>query len=458
MAYFGYSPPTGPPVSASSLPHHPNPTAFNNNQLLGSPNSSSGGGGGGGMSASSPSTSPTGIASSPAMTCCEGGRPLVTDPVTGHQVCSCQYDPSRLTLSSYPRISPYGPSPYPPTEQNPYQTLESSAFYSPLGGAYAGLKETSGTGDVSCWSNGYYPPYETFAAYGYGGGYDLAARRKNATRESTATLKAWLNEHRKNPYPTKGEKIMLAIITKMTLTQVSTWFANARRRLKKENKMTWEPKNNKSEDDDDDIKDDDDDDNSSTAPASSPGSNNNRIKHDPSDLDTTKMNCANSKPKIWSLAENLPPKARIWSVADLAGSGHGGGGRHLPKGGQDTSSKTPPPHPPSHLLGHHHPGLYHNHHHGHPMSHHPGGPPNGPLPPPVSSSWSFALPGYRYGSGFIPVSNDGVGTDTPPTTPPTKVPLLPGSLSHFVPGAGNHPSGLSSADLAATAFKPVLKR
>lgn len=35
---------------------------------------------------------------------------------------------------------------------------------------------------------------------------------------------------------------MLAIITKMTLTQVSTWFANARRRLKKENKMTWIPK------------------------------------------------------------------------------------------------------------------------------------------------------------------------------------------------------------------------
>lgn len=101
--------------------------------------------------------------------------------------------------------------------------------------------------------------------YRYGAGYDLAARRKNATRESTATLKAWLNEHKKNPYPTKGEKIMLAIITKMTLTQVSTWFANARRRLKKENKMTWEPKN-KTDDDDDalvsdsDDKDKDDDD------------------------------------------------------------------------------------------------------------------------------------------------------------------------------------------------------
>lgn len=92
----------------------------------------------------------------------------------------------------------------------------------------------------------------------YSAGYDLAARRKNATRESTATLKAWLNEHKKNPYPTKGEKIMLAIITKMTLTQVSTWFANARRRLKKENKMTWEPKN-KTDDDDDAVLSDSED-------------------------------------------------------------------------------------------------------------------------------------------------------------------------------------------------------
>merc|ERR1711892_751792 len=90
----------------------------------------------------------------------------------------------------------------------------------------------------------------SLAAYGYGGAYGLAATRKNVTRESTATLKAWLNEHKKNPYPTKGEKIMLAIITKMTLTQVSTWFANARRRLKKENKMTWVPKNRPENDDD----------------------------------------------------------------------------------------------------------------------------------------------------------------------------------------------------------------
>ncbi|UJR10893.1 hypothetical protein I4U23_015081 [Adineta vaga] len=104
-----------------------------------------------------------------------------------------------------------------------------------------------------------YDPAAAVALIGYspyGPSYsphmDLAGRRKNATRETTATLKAWLYEHRKNPYPTKSEKVYLAIMTKMTLTQVSTWFANARRRLKKENKMTWSPRNRTNDDDDDD--------------------------------------------------------------------------------------------------------------------------------------------------------------------------------------------------------------
>ncbi|XP_012157252.1 homeobox protein caupolican [Ceratitis capitata] len=207
--------------------------------------------------------------------CCENGRPIMTDPVSGQTVCSCQYDSARLALSSYTRmpgasastgvgvgVGVYG-TPYPSNEQNPYPSIgvDSSAFYSPLSNPYA-LKEGNAGSDMSAWTSaslqpttGYYS-YDPIAAYGYGSSYDLAARRKNATRESTATLKAWLSEHKKNPYPTKGEKIMLAIITKMTLTQVSTWFANARRRLKKENKMTWEPKN-KTDDDDDAMLSDD---------------------------------------------------------------------------------------------------------------------------------------------------------------------------------------------------------
>ncbi|XP_066539803.1 iroquois-class homeodomain protein IRX-1a [Hoplias malabaricus] len=114
----------------------------------------------------------------------------------------------------------------------PYTSAD-LALFSQMGSQYD-LKDSPGVHPASFAAHT--PP----AFYPYGQfQYGDPARPKNATRESTSTLKAWLNEHRKNPYPTKGEKIMLAIITKMTLTQVSTWFANARRRLKKENKVTW---------------------------------------------------------------------------------------------------------------------------------------------------------------------------------------------------------------------------
>ncbi|XP_077383121.1 iroquois-class homeodomain protein IRX-1a [Festucalex cinctus] len=114
----------------------------------------------------------------------------------------------------------------------PYTSAD-LALFSQMGSQYD-LKDSPGVHPAS------FAAHTSPAFYPYGQfQYGDPARPKNATRESTSTLKAWLNEHRKNPYPTKGEKIMLAIITKMTLTQVSTWFANARRRLKKENKVTW---------------------------------------------------------------------------------------------------------------------------------------------------------------------------------------------------------------------------
>lgn len=58
--------------------------------------------------------------------------------------------------------------------------------------------------------------------------------RRNATKENTAPLKIWLKQHLDNPYPSKQDKLKLAVSGNMTLTQVSTWFANARRRIKKE--------------------------------------------------------------------------------------------------------------------------------------------------------------------------------------------------------------------------------
>ncbi|XP_066510543.1 iroquois-class homeodomain protein irx-3-like [Hoplias malabaricus] len=119
------------------------------------------------------------------------------------------------------------------------------SIFNQLGAQYE-LKDSPGVQHAAFAPH--HPAFYPYGQYQFGD----PSRPKNATRESTSTLKAWLSEHRKNPYPTKGEKIMLAIITKMTLTQVSTWFANARRRLKKENKMTWAPRN-RSEDEEGNV-------------------------------------------------------------------------------------------------------------------------------------------------------------------------------------------------------------
>ncbi|ETE60457.1 Iroquois-class homeodomain protein IRX-5, partial [Ophiophagus hannah] len=61
-------------------------------------------------------------------------------------------------------------------------------------------------------------------------------------RESTGALRAWLGQHLQNPYPSKGEKVLLAVLSQRSLSQVSTWFANARRRLKKENRLHSGPR------------------------------------------------------------------------------------------------------------------------------------------------------------------------------------------------------------------------
>ncbi|KAF0870571.1 IRX6 protein, partial [Crocuta crocuta] len=201
------------------------------------------------------------VSASSSATCCESAPRSVPDVASGSTpaaaLCCAPYDGRLLgsarpelgaalgiygtpyaaaaaaAAQSYPGYLPYGPEP--PT------------LYGALNPQYE-FKEAAGSFTPGLAQAGAYYPYEpTLGQYQYDryGAVELSGtgRRKNATRETTSTLKAWLNEHRKNPYPTKGEKIMLAIITKMTLTQVSTWFANARRRLKKENKMTWAPKN-----------------------------------------------------------------------------------------------------------------------------------------------------------------------------------------------------------------------
>lgn len=66
--------------------------------------------------------------------------------------------------------------------------------------------------------------------------------KRQTLQDMTRPLKQWLYRHRDNPYPTKSEKVTLGHDSQMTLTQVSNWFANARRRLKNTVRgpdMTW---------------------------------------------------------------------------------------------------------------------------------------------------------------------------------------------------------------------------
>ncbi|XP_062327199.1 Iroquois homeobox protein 6a isoform X1 [Osmerus eperlanus] len=210
------------------------------------------------------------VSANPSTTCCDSISRSVSDGTSGSQTAAtfcCPSYENRLLASTRTELnaalgmysSPYAAAAA--ASQNyanyfPYST-DPSAIYSTLNPQYE-IKDGSGTLHSGISQSAAYYPYDhSLGQYQYDryGTVDFngSARRKNATRETTSTLKSWLYEHRKNPYPTKGEKIMLAIITKMTLTQVSTWFANARRRLKKENKMTWSPKNKAGDDRKDDL-------------------------------------------------------------------------------------------------------------------------------------------------------------------------------------------------------------
>lgn len=84
------------------------------------------------------STPTTSTLSSVTTSCCENGRPIMTDPHTGQTVCSCQYGSG--LLSAYSRVpsltdsvysaGPYGSQSYMPLGTDP------SAFYSPLVSIY----------------------------------------------------------------------------------------------------------------------------------------------------------------------------------------------------------------------------------------------------------------------------------------------------------------------------------
>ncbi|CAE6503894.1 unnamed protein product [Rhizoctonia solani] len=56
-------------------------------------------------------------------------------------------------------------------------------------------------------------------------------RRGKLPKHVTETLRTWLLGHADHPYPTEEEKKMLCNVTSLTLSQVSNWMINARRRI-----------------------------------------------------------------------------------------------------------------------------------------------------------------------------------------------------------------------------------
>uniref|UniRef100_A0A1I7XFU2 Homeobox domain-containing protein n=1 Tax=Heterorhabditis bacteriophora TaxID=37862 RepID=A0A1I7XFU2_HETBA len=114
----------------------------------------------------------------------------------------------------------------------------------------------------------------------------------------------------------------MTTVSALSTRKVSTWFANARRRLKKENKMTWSPQNRRGDDndDDDDLADLD----TIDRPSSSTSDLSER-KNDSADVDLPSNNNENVKESSSTPGQesddSTPKKTlgKIWSIADTLG-------------------------------------------------------------------------------------------------------------------------------------------
>lgn len=61
----------------------------------------------------------------------------------------------------------------------------------------------------------------------------------NGQRDRTRPLRDWLLAHRHHPYPTRKDKVALAVLANMRLEQVTMWFANTRRQIRKSGMKVW---------------------------------------------------------------------------------------------------------------------------------------------------------------------------------------------------------------------------
>ncbi|XP_071172082.1 homeobox protein araucan-like [Mytilus edulis] len=230
------------------------------------------------------------------MVCIDRYCPKVFDPHRNAVMCRCYQaqttSPISRMASSLPGVSPQGspPSylgsmPYGENQTVPQSSLHYPSYpgYAPSYDAY-GMMQTIypqmspsiSSADLSMYSGHQGIPYAQTAQMDQllrsqvndFWNFQQLSNQVNgndipATKQSSRVLKTWLREHRKNPYPTKTEKVMLAFSTRMTMTQISNWFANARRRMKQQ-----KDKGDTSDGAISDISDDDDKSSFSKSPTS----------------------------------------------------------------------------------------------------------------------------------------------------------------------------------------------
>ncbi|KAI9887135.1 MAG: hypothetical protein M1823_001042 [Watsoniomyces obsoletus] len=92
---------------------------------------------------------------------------------------------------------------------------------------YGAYSSTHGSRD------GYHDPYNQMgytSPNGSSGSVPPRRRRGNLPRPVTDLLKNWFRAHQSHPYPSEEEKQILMGQTGLTITQLSNWFINARRR------------------------------------------------------------------------------------------------------------------------------------------------------------------------------------------------------------------------------------
>ncbi|KAI7222682.1 hypothetical protein KC333_g956 [Hortaea werneckii] len=75
----------------------------------------------------------------------------------------------------------------------------------------------------SSWSQ-----YFMQAHYEYSHG--KTRKRSNLPKQSTEIMKTWFDENMSNPYPSEEQKALFSKATGISMTQVSNWFINHRRR------------------------------------------------------------------------------------------------------------------------------------------------------------------------------------------------------------------------------------